>query len=92
MTEIGHTASPRGPHAAAIDRGTSTSHRIDPPREGRLCQDTVAMDWLRLRTIVDALLCRAAASKDVATAIDATRNRAGAATNTTPQTQEATHG
>ncbi len=30
------------------------------------------MDWLRLRTIVDALLCRTAASKDAATAIDAT--------------------
>jgi hypothetical protein len=50
------------------------------------------MDWLRLRTMVDALLRHAVASKDAATAIDATRNRAGAVANTTLQTEEATHG
>ena len=54
-------------------------------------QDTVAMDWLRLGTIVDALLRRAAASKDAA-AIAAAKDRASAATNRTPQTQQAIHG
>lgn len=76
MTEISHTASPHGPHAATIDRGSSTSGWIDPPREARLCQDTVAMDWHCLRTIVDALRCRAAVSQDVATTIAAPRDRA----------------
>jgi hypothetical protein len=50
------------------------------------------MDWLRLRTIVDALRCRATGSRDAATVIGATRNPAGAATNTRPETPEATHG
>jgi hypothetical protein len=54
--------------------------------------DTVPTDWLRLRTIVDALLRRAAAAKDAAAAIAATRDRTGTATSTTPQTQEAIRG
>jgi hypothetical protein len=76
MTEISHTASPHGPHAGTIDRGSPTSGWIDPPREARLRQDTVAMDWRRLRTIVDALLCRAAGSQYEATAIATPRDRA----------------
>jgi hypothetical protein len=92
MSEINHVARPHGPRTPMIARRLSTSCPIESPRDARAHQDTVAMDWLRLRTIVDALLCRTAASKDAATAIDATRNRAGAAMNTTPQTQEATHG
>lgn len=91
MSEINHVARPHGPRTPMIARRLSTSYPIEPPR-ARAHQDTVAMDWLRLHTIVDALLCRVAASKDAATVIDATRNHAGAATKTTSQTQEATHG
>ena len=88
MTEIGHPA-PHGPHAATIDRGPATSRQTDPPRETRLRQDTVAMDWPRLRTIVDALIRRAAASRDEATAIAATT---AVSTPTLPAEQEPTHG
>ena len=87
MTEISHTA-PHGPHAATIDRGPATSRQTAPPREARLHQDTVAMDWSRLRTIVDALLRRAAASKDDATAIAA---KTAVSTPTSPAEQEPTH-
>jgi hypothetical protein len=91
MSEINHVTRPHGPRTPMIARRLSTSCPIEPPR-ARAHPDTVAMDWRRLRTIVDALLCRAAVSKDAATVIDATRNHACAATNTTPQTQAATHG
>jgi hypothetical protein len=44
----------------------------------------VVLRWRHLRTIVDGLLRRAAASHDVATTIGDTRS--------TPDEQEATHG
>ena len=87
MTEISH-AAPHGPHAATIDRGPVTSCQIAPPRATRLRQDTVAMDWHRLRTIVDGLLRRGATSKDEATAIVATT---ALSTPTSPAEQEPTH-
>ena len=86
MTEI-HTA-PYGPHAAAIDRGPASSRQTDPPREAQ-CQDTVALDWARLRTIVEALLRRAAASKDDATAI---APKTAVSTPTSSAEQEPIHG
>lgn len=88
MTEIRRTA-PHEPHAATIDRGPGTPCQTDPPREARVRQDTVAMDWPRLRTIVDALLRRAGASQD-----DATTIAAETAVSTPPSSaeQEATHG
>ena len=92
MSEIRHVAQLLRPLAPMIAHRPSTSSPIKPPREARAWHDTVAMDWLRLRTMVDALLRRTAASKDAAAAIAATRDRAGAATSTTPQTQEAIHG
>lgn len=92
MSEIRHVVRLHGPLAPMIAHRPSTSSPIEPPREARAWQDTVAMDWRRLRTMVDALLRRAAASKGAADAIAATRDRAGAATSTTPQKQEATHG
>jgi hypothetical protein len=93
MSEIRHVARLQRPLAPMIAHRPSTSSSpIEPPREARAWPDTVLMDWLRLRTMVDALLRRTAASKDAATAIAATRDRTGAATSTTPQTQEAIHG
>jgi hypothetical protein len=68
-------------HAPIIAHHLSTSRLIEPPRDARASQDTFAMDWRRLRTMVDALLRRAATTK-----------RGGTATSTTPQTQEAIHG
>lgn len=92
MSEISHVARLHGSLVSMIGRRPSRWPPIDPSRDAHEWPDTMATDWLRLRPIVDGLLHRAAASKDAATAIDATRNRADAATNTTPQTQEATHG
>jgi hypothetical protein len=91
MSEINHVARPPGPRTPMIARHPSTSRPIEPVH-ARAHQDTLAMDWLRLRTIVDALRCRATGSRDAATVIGATRNPAGAATNTRPETPEATHG
>ena len=91
MSEISHVARRHGSLASLIGQRPSPWHPIEPSRDAHEWPDTMVTDWLRLRTIVDGLLHRAAASKDAATAINATRNRAGAATNTTPQTQEATH-
>jgi len=82
MTEISHTAL-HEPHAATIDRGLATC--VEP----RVRQDTVAMDWPRLRTIVDALLRRAAASKDDTPAIAA---KTTVSTSTSPAEQERIHG
>jgi hypothetical protein len=92
MSEIHHGARVHGSLALMIGRRQSPWPPIEPSRDAHAWPDTMATDWRRLRAIVDGLLHRAAASKDAATAIDATRNRAGAATNTTPKTQEATHG
>jgi hypothetical protein len=91
MSEIRHGARFHGSLALMIGRRPSPWHPIEPSRDAHAWPDTMATDWW-LRAIVDGLLHRAAASKNAATAIDATWNRAGAATNTTPQTQEATHG
>jgi hypothetical protein len=82
MSEIRHVARLQRPLAPMIVHHLSTSRPIEPPRDARAWQGT--MDWLRLRTMVDALLRRAAGSKGAATAT--------AATSTTPQTQEAIHG
>jgi hypothetical protein len=49
----------------------------------------VAIEWARLRTIVDALLRRAAASKDDATAIAA---KTAVSTPTSSAEQEPIHG
>ena len=92
MSEISHIARPHGTRAAIIAHGPSTACPIEPPRGAYTRQDTVAMDWRRLRTIVDALLRRAAASKDVAAAMVVLRDRAGAATSTSPEKQESIHG
>jgi hypothetical protein len=92
MSEIRHGARFHG-SAGLDDRSAPVPTASDrASRDAHAWPATRATDWLRLRAIVGGLLHRAAASKDAATAIDATRNRADAATNTTPQTQEATHG
>ncbi len=84
MREISHVARLPGSLAPMIGHRPSPSHPIEPSRDAHAWPDTVAMDWRRLRTMVDGLLRRAAAAKDAATAI--------AATSTTSQQQEATHG
>ena len=85
MTEISPIAPHRPPasRAALVARRPSTSRQIERPRNALAHQEPVA-DWRRLRTIVDALLHRAAASQDAAAAIGAT--------NTTPEEQEPNHG
>jgi hypothetical protein len=92
MREISHVARLDRSLASMIGERPSPSHPIEPARAAQARPDTVARDWLRLRTMVDALLRRAATSKDAVAAIAATRNRAGAATRTTSQPQEAHHG
>jgi hypothetical protein len=92
MREINHVARLERSLASMIGQPPSPSHPIEPARDAHARPDTVAMDWLRLRTMVDALLRRATTSKDSAAAIAATRNPAGAATRTTSQPQEAHHG
>ena len=87
MTEISHLAPPHPPRAAMIARGSSTCRQVKPPRNARACHETVAMDWRRLRTIVDALLRRAAGSTDRATAIAIT-DRAVVVTERAPEEQE----
>ncbi len=68
MTEIPHIAPSHAPRAARIAHRPSASHHAMFPRDAHARLDT-AMDWRRLRTIVDALLRCVAASKDDATAI-----------------------
>jgi hypothetical protein len=92
MSEISHVARLHGSLASMIGQRPSPSNPIEPSRDAHAWPDTVAVDWLRLRTMVDALLRRAGASKDAADAIPATRDRADAATSTTSQQQEAIHG
>ena len=84
MREISHVAQLQGALASLIGQRPSPSNSIEPSRDAREWPDTVAMDWLRLRAMVDALLRRATASKDAGGAIAATR--------TTSQPQEAHHG
>jgi hypothetical protein len=84
MREISHVARLDRSLASLIGQRPSPFHPIEPARAAQARPDTVAMDWLRLRTMVDALLRRAATSKDAAAAIAATR--------ATSQPQEAHHG
>lgn len=84
MTDISHRAPLHASGAALITRRPSTSRQIERPRHTLARHDPVAMDWRPLRTIVDALLRRAAAAEDDATAI--------AATHMTPEEQEPIHG
>jgi hypothetical protein len=84
MSEISHVARLHGSLASMIGRRPSPLHPIEPSRDAHAWPDTMATDWLRLRAIVDGLLHRAAAARDAADA--------GAATSTTPQNEEATHG
>ncbi len=84
MSKIRRVAPLQRPLAPMIVHPPSTSGLIEPPRDACAWQDTLATDWLRLRTMVDALLRRAAGSKSAATAT--------ADTSTAPQTQEAIHG
>ena len=87
MTEISHLARPHASRAAMIARGPSRSRQGTSPRDARARQDTVAMDWHHLRTIVAALLRRAAGSTDDATGI-ATTDRAVIVTDKAPEEQE----
>ena len=84
MSEISHVARLHGSLASMIDRRPSPWPPIEPAREAHAWPDTMATDWLRLRAIVDGLLHRAAAARDAADAV--------AATSTTSQPQEVTHG
>ena len=84
MSEIRHVARRHGSLASMIGQRPSPWHPIEPSRDAHAWPDTMATDWLRLRTIVDGLLHRAAAARDAADAV--------AATSTTSQAQEVTHG
>ena len=84
MTEIHHIASSHAPRAAKIARRLPTSCPVTPPPAACAHHDSVLTDWCRLRTIVDALLRRGAASRDDATAI--------VALNTTPEEPERING
>jgi hypothetical protein len=93
MREINHVAQLDRSLASMIGQPPSPSHPIEPARAAQARPDTEARDWLRLQTMVHALLRRAATSKDAAAsaAIAATKDRAGAATRTTSPPQEAHH-
>ena len=84
MRELSHLARPHGSHAAMIGQRSSPSHPIERSRVVHVWPETVPTDWLRLRTIVDGLLQRAAATKDAADAVGVT--------STTSQPREVTHG
>lgn len=74
MPEIRHLAQSHAPRATTIAPRLSTSCPVTPPRAAGAHHDRVVMDWCRLRTIVDALLHRVAASPDRGTAM-VTMNR-----------------
>jgi len=84
MTDISATAPPHASHAAMIARRPAPFRQIERPRDVLARHDRVAMNWRQLRTIVDGLVRRAAASKNEATAIGAP--------HTTPNEQESIHG
>jgi len=84
VTDLSCTATPSASRAAMITRRPATSRRIERPSDVLARQDRVVLRWRQLRTIVDGLLRRAAASHDVATTIGDTHS--------TPDEQEATHG
>jgi hypothetical protein len=83
MREISPVARRDRSPAALIGQRPYPSQSIARARAAQTLLDTVTTDWLRLRTIVDALLRRTATSKDAAPAIAATR---------TSHSQEAHHG
>ena len=64
MRELSHLARPDGSHASMIGQLSSSSHPIVLSRDVHVWPETVPTDWLRLRTIVDGLLQRAAAATD----------------------------
>ena len=68
MTETRHLARSQAPRAARVAPRLSTAGQVTPPRAADAHYDSVLMDWCRLRTIVDALLHRVAASTDGGTA------------------------
>lgn len=82
MTEIRHLAPSHAPRAAMMARR---------PHDARARRDTVAMEWHRLRTIVDALLRRGAGSTDHVTA-SATTPRAVVVPDRAPEGHERIHG
>ena len=84
MRELSHLARPHGSHPSMIGQLSSPSHPSMRSRDVHVWPETVPTDWLRLRTIVDGLLQRAAAATDAADA--------GAVTSTTAQPREVTHG
>jgi hypothetical protein len=84
MSEISHGARRHGLLAWRSGQRSSPPHPIEPSRDADAWPDRMATDWLRLRTIVDGLLRRAAAAKNAADVV--------AATSTTSQPQEVTHG
>ena len=71
MTETRHLARSHAPRAARVAPRLSTACQVTPPRAACAHHDRVLMEWCRLRTIVDALLHRVAASTDGGTAIAA---------------------
>ena len=81
MPELSHLARPQGSHASMIGELASPSHPIERSRDGHVWPETVPTHWLRLRTIVDGLLQRAAAATD-----------AVGVTSPTSQPREVTHG
>jgi hypothetical protein len=69
MTEIPHRASPHASRPARIPHRPLTPSPVTRDTHAR--RDTVATEWLRLRTIVDALLHRATVLKDGGTTMAA---------------------
>ena len=84
MTDISPLATPSASRAAMIARRPATSRRTARPSDVLARQDRVVLRWRQLRTIVDGLLRRAAASNDDATTMGTT--------HTTPDEQELIHG
>lgn len=83
MSKTSHVEQPQA-LASRIDHRPSPSHPIEASRHACAWPESMATDWLRLRAIVDGLLCRAATARDVADAV--------AATTRTSRPQEAIHG
>jgi hypothetical protein len=84
MTNISHAATPAASRAAMIARRPATSGRAERPSDVLARHDREVLRWRHLRTIVDGLLRRAAASNDDATTMGTT--------HTTPDEQELIHG
>ncbi len=84
MRELSHLARPDGSHASMIGQLSSSSHPIVLSRDVHVWSEMVPTDWLRLRTIVDGLLQRAATATDAADAVGVT--------SPTFQPRKVTHG